>query len=106
MGEVRELYVGEDRPYKERSELVTKMERSAGIMAQHFADDLAGYVMLAVNAKGEWSLGFHFDKDSPIGPNMLAGITMAAVQRDIIAEGAIKDSLVRHNLVLPDPEQK
>lgn len=101
MGEVREIYHGETRPYQERSEMTVRMERSAGIMAQNFAEDLAGYVTIGVNAQGEWSLGFGIDPNSPIGAKMLAGIAIAAIQRDMIIEQAISEALIRNGLVLP-----
>lgn len=106
MGEVRELYFGEQREYKPRDEMARKLERAVGVQQQNFPDDLAAYAIICVNSKGEWSLGYHCDPDTPIGPNMLAGLAMVAVQREIVSEGAIKDSLIRTGLVLPDPEQK
>lgn len=103
---VAELFRGEPREHKERNALCEKMERCAGVMAQNFADDLAGYIVIGVGRDGSWSLGQATDPGCMIGKAMLAGLGFAAINRDMLAEEQIKDALIRNNLVQPPPGEK
>lgn len=105
---VVELFHGEPRERKERNAVCDQMERCAGIMAQNFADDLAGYIIIGVNRAGGWSLGSGVTNDAAcfIGSTALAGLGIAAINRDMLAESQIKDALIRNGLVQPPPGEK
>ena len=105
MGEVREIFGKEVRDFVDRKPLVRRMEMATSIAAQTFADDLAGFVLVAVNVKGECATHWAVDPDSPVGPTMLTGIAQGAIVRDIVSEIAIKNSLIRNGLVYPDQDQ-
>lgn len=69
-----------------KSGLTARFEIEAAALANLFADDLAGYVVFCVDKRGEWSLSFRCDDDPniPIGVNMVAGLTISAVHREMI----------------------
>lgn len=69
-----------------------------------YATDLAGYVVIGVNHKGEWSLQWKCDDASPIGRTMLSGLALAAVQHDMIGDSAAMEAIVRNGLREPPPK--
>lgn len=105
---VVELFYGEPRERQDRNSMCDRMERCAGIIAQNFAENLAGYIVIGVNRSGGWSLGAGVIDDDTcvIGSTVLGGLGIAAINRDMLAEASIKDALIRHGLVNPPPEEK
>lgn len=69
-----------------------------------YADDLAGYVVVSVNGKGEWTCAWKCDEASPIGRTMLAGLAIAGVTHDMIADSAATEAIVRNGLRDRPPE--
>jgi len=106
MGEVREIYFDEVRDHVPLTGDAQRFMISAGMLAQNFPDDLAGYVMIGVDSQGKWSLSFRVRENGVMGATMLAGLAIAAIQRDMIVETQVKEALIRNGLVFPDPEQK
>lgn len=102
MGDVREIYFDEVREHQPLTGDAQRFMVSAGKLAQNFPDDLAGYVMIGVDSKGRWSLAFRVREDGLMGQTLLAGLAMAAIQREMIAEPQVKEALIRNGLVLPD----
>lgn len=88
--------------------LAKRMVTEVNALANVYNGELAGYVIVAVNGKGEWSLGARAakTKDHPIGSNMLGGIAQAAIQRELMADPAAVDVLIRHGLVINPPKDK
>lgn len=99
---VTEIFHGDKRDHVARNAMCQKMERCAGVMGQNFAEDLAGYIVIGVGKDGSWSLGHAVDAESMLGTSMLAGIGLAAIQRNMIAEEQIKEVLIRNGFVQPD----
>lgn len=100
-------------PLRERSSfkdvcgLAERLRTEIAAMSNVYADDLAGYIVLAVDSKGCWTLGFKIidDENCPVGVAMLAGLGISAIQREMIADGAACDAMVRNGLLRP-PEEK
>ena len=80
MGEVTELFGRELRDFVDRKPLVRRMEMATSFAAQSFADDLAGFVLIAVNVKGECATHWAVDPETPICPTMLTGVEMTNAQ--------------------------
>lgn len=89
--------------WREASGLSERLRIELAALSNVYADDLAGYVVICVNHKGEWSLAWKVDDDSPIGRAMLAGLAMAAVQHDMIGDSAAMEAIVRNGLREPPP---
>jgi hypothetical protein len=83
--------------------LAERLRIELAAISNVYADDLAGYVVVTVNSKGEWSCMWKADDASPIGRVMLGGLATAAVQREMLADGAAVDAMVRNGL-LREPE--
>jgi len=86
--------------------LAERLRIELGSLANVYASDLAGYVVVCVNGLGEWSLSWKVDEDSPIGRTMLAGLALAAVQHDMIADSAAMEAIVRNGLREQPPESE
>ena len=91
LAEVVPLYNNGSCQTNERCGLASRLCVEAEAVANVYAHDIAGYVMVCVNSKGVWSLSYEMDPDSPIGMTMLAGLAMAAIQRDMLAKAAARD---------------
>lgn len=85
--------------YREHSSgLAMRIALEAQALANLYADDLAGFVIVCVNGRGEWSLSFETDPSSPIGHTMLAGLASAAIQRDILARDATREIIAKDDV--------
>jgi hypothetical protein len=97
----------EHSSWKVASGLAARLRIELEALSNVYANDLAGYVVITVNSKGEWSCGWKVDDASPIGRVMLGGLATAAVQREMLADGAAVDAMVRNGLLReaePEPE--
>jgi hypothetical protein len=103
---VVEIYHDERREYVERCPMAERMQRCAGVMAQNFATDLAGYVVFGVGKNGSTSLGWGVlpdAEDHPIGSRALASLAKETIDEEMIIETRIKEVLQRNGIVRPDP---
>lgn len=93
--------------FKDVNGLAERLRTELAALSNLYAADLAGYVVLCVDSKGCWSLAFKTieDETCPIGQTMLAGLAISAIQREMIADGAACDAMVRNGLLRP-PEEK
>jgi len=93
--------------FKDVSGLAERLRTELGAISNVYSADLAGYVVIAVDSKGCWTLAFKTieDETCPIGQTMLAGLAISAIQREMIADGAACDAMVRNGLLRP-PEEK
>lgn len=101
---VVELRAGEGRDWEERDGFAQHFMRMAGGMVSNFPTNLHGVVIVGVDEKGNWSVGWRVREDSPIGQTMLGGLAIAAVTKDMLADPTVGDALVRNGLVLPAPD--
>jgi len=93
--------------FKEVCGLAERLRTELAAISNVYAEDLAGYIVLAVDSKGCWTLAFKIkdDDNCPVGVAMLAGLGISAIQREMIADGAACDAMVRNGLLRP-PEEK
>ena len=78
-----------DRELISKPKLHIDMERCVAKLQGIFAKDMAGFVVFAVDQKGEWSLGWAVDPEAVIGRRMLCGLAVEAIREDLIVEEAI-----------------
>lgn len=90
--------------FKEATGLAERLRTELAALSNVYADDLAGYVVVCVNGKGEWTVAWRCDEASPIGRTMLAGLALAGIQHDMIADSAAGEALVRNGLRDPPPD--
>lgn len=83
--------------------LAARLRTELAAIVNVYADDLAGYVVVAVDSKGCWNVSWAHHRDGPIGRTMLAGLATAAIQRELVADAAACDALVRNGLRDPPP---
>ncbi len=102
MGEVRELYFGRERDFQEPNHIAQRMQVATGQLAQQYAGDLAGFVLVAVTKEGFFRLHWAVDEATVLGPTMLAGLATQAIQRDLVVEPKANEVLVRNNLIRDD----
>lgn len=79
----------EDRELVSKPKLHLDMDRCAGKLQGIFAKDMAGFIIFAVDQKGDWSLGWALDPESVIGRRMLCGLAVEAVREELIVEEAM-----------------
>lgn len=93
--------------FKDACGLAERLRTELAALSNVYAKDLAGYIVICVNSKGCWSLAFKTTDDEacPLGPTMLAGLGIAAIQREMVADSAACDAMVRNGLLRP-PEDK
>lgn len=93
--------------FKDVCGLAERLRTELAAISNVYADDLAGYIVLAVDSKGCWTLAFKVSDDDacPIGHTMLAGLAIQAIQREMVADSAACDAMVRNGLLRP-PEEK
>ena len=91
-GEVVDFF-GKNRPFEGRPELHVRLEKATALLQGLFADDMAGYVVFAVDHKGKWSLGWAVEPEGVIGPRMLCGLAQEAFREELVTETAIRDVL-------------
>lgn len=87
----------------ETNGLAERLRTEVGALANINATDLAGYIVICVDTQGRWQIAFKvLDDDAcPVGVTMLAGLGLAAIQREMVADGAACDAMVRNGLLLP-----
>lgn len=82
-----------------KSGLAQRLITEAAAISNIYATDLAGFVIVAVDRRGRWSLGSRCD-DTIIGGNMLGGLAVTAITRELMADPAAVDVLERHGFVV------
>jgi len=92
--------------WKEATGLAGRLRQELEAHININANDLAGYVVLSVDVKGCWQLSWKVDEESPIGQTMLAGLATAAIQRDMLADSAATEAIVRNGLREPIPPKE
>lgn len=83
------------RPLEDKPYLHARLERCVAKIQGIFAEDMAGYVVLAVARDGSWSSGWAVDPDekNPIGRRMLGGLAVEGIRERLVTEAAIEDML-------------
>lgn len=83
-----------------------RFQTETAALSNLYGGDLAGYVILCVNSRGEWNLSFKVDDDAdmPMGTAMLAGLAQSAITRNMVAKDAAVETLETYGLVIPPSE--
>lgn len=89
--------------YRELNGLAERLRTQIATVA-NLNPDLAGYIIITVGPDGGWAISWKADPESPIGNTMLAGIGIAAIHRDMLADAAACEALVRNGLKQPPPD--
>ena len=103
MAEIKEIVRGEIKDYVPRSRVAQQLLEDAGTIAQVSPDDLAAYVIVAVDRRGIPSICAQDDPDGPISLRMLAGLAQSCITESLIVEPAIRQVLINSGLAAPDP---
>lgn len=79
-------------PVAERDEFQKNLMSAASIIIGHYApDEVRGYVVMAWDKGGAYSLGFRVHDDCTIGPTILPSYVADALRRDLINNGSWED---------------
>lgn len=91
-----------------------KLQTEAAAFANSYASPnpdgsvtpMAAFVIIGVDSVGRFQVGWTIDEavHSLLGRTMLAGLAQAAIQRDMIADAAACEVIVRNGLRQPEPE--
>lgn len=76
-------------PTVERDDFQKRFISAASAISSHYKpDEMCGYVVMAWDADGAYSLGFRIHDDSVVGPTMLPSYVADALRRDLINTGS------------------